>query len=227
MIFIKLLSSTGHRSPGRLRCAPFRCGRTALRNNSTKPKSKLTEENERLVEKLCKQQESIESQRLRSEVLVYEGQLTPSVRRIKMFSLTTTFLGLVAYPFLFKKASSQKKSALAHVFVGWTLIMVIFSPLALNYITKRYISELRFNRDTRTFRAITFNLFNLRTETQFKQADVLVPLVPGLFTSFQVRKKPMFMDPAYVQDIPAYQHMLGHDKPLTDRPPANRNQRFN
>lgn len=192
-----------------------------MRNNSTKPKSKLTEENERLVERLAKQQESIESQRLRSEVLVYEGQLTPSVRRIKMFSLTTTFVGLIAYPFLFKKASSQKKSAIAQVFVGWTLIMVIFSPLALNYITKRYISELRFNRDTRTFRAITYNLFNLRKETHFKAADVRVPMVPGMFTSFLVRKQPMFMDPAYVQDIPAYQHMLGYDKPLTGQSSAN------
>ena len=221
MVLIRFLYSNGHRSLGCLRCAPFRSGRTALRNNSTKPKSKLTAENEERIEKLFKQQQSIEQQQARSEVLVYEGQLTPSVRRIKVFSLTTTFLGLVAYPFMFKKASSTKKSAFAHVFVGWTLIMVIFSPLALNYVTKRYITELRFNRDTRTFRAITLSFFNRQVETRFKQADVHVPLVPGLFTSFLVRKRPMFMDPAYVQDVAAYQHLLGHDKPITGRSPKS------
>lgn len=212
MILIKFLRN-GHRSLDRLATG----NRTVLRNNSTKPKSKLTAENEERVEKLFLQQQSVEQQQARSEVLVYEGQLTPNVRRIKVFSLTTTFLGLVCYPFMFKKASRSKKSAFAHVFVGWTLIMVIFSPLALNYITKRYITELRFNRDTRTFRAITLNFFNRRVETRFKAADVHVPLVPGMFTSFLVRKRPMFMDPAYVQDIAAFQHLLGHDKPITNR----------
>lgn len=185
--------------------------RTTLRTNSTKP-NKLANENEELVEKLFNQPQPKQSPI--KEILVYEGQLTPNVRRIKAFSLTTTFLGLVCYPFMFKKASNSKKSAIAHVFVGWTLIMVIFSPLALNYVTKRYITQLRFNRETRTFRAFTLNLFNRQVVTKFKQDDVQVPMVPGLFTSFLVNKKPMFMDPAYVQDTQAYQHLLGYDKPF-------------
>lgn len=215
MFLIKFLNSKVHLNLIRLKLSSSKIKSSSLRNNSTNSKNKITSENEQLVQKLIN--ESGEQSTLpKNEILVYEGQLTPNVRRIKIFSLSTTFLGLVCYPFMFKKASNSNKSALAHVFVGWTLIMVIFSPLALNYITKRYITELRFNKNTKTFRAITLNLFMRQIETKFKQDDVVVPMIPGLFTSFTVNKKPLFMDPAYVLDIKAYQHLLGHDKPTKE-----------
>ena len=218
MILIRYLNCKSINSLKRFKgCRP-------LRNNSTKSKPNEAEEKEVLNNReiLMKQvfdesNEELKKQieiRLRSGTLVYKGQLTPNVKRIKLFSLTTTFLGLVCYPFLFKKASESNKSAIAHVFVGWTFIMVIFSPLLLHFITKRYITELRFNRGTKQFNAYTLNLFNRQVLTRFKQDDVHVPLIPGLFTTFLVRKKPLFMDPAFVKDIPAYQHLLGHDKPI-------------
>lgn len=51
-------------------------------------------------------------------------------------------------------------------------------------------------------------------QTKFRPSDVKVPEVPGMFTSFLVDGKPLFVDPALFDDPEHYVRIMGYDKPI-------------
>jgi transmembrane protein 70 len=48
----------------------------------------------------------------------------------------------------------------------------------------------------------------------FTTDDIIVPDVPGMFTSFQVKGSPLFVDPRLFDDPGHYVKMMGYDKPI-------------
>lgn len=59
----------------------------------------------------------------------------------------------------------------------------------------------------------------------FKPDDVYVPDVPGMFVSFHIKGKPVFVDPKYFEYPEHYAKLMGYDKPLDfkllEKLPAN------
>lgn len=45
-------------------------------------------------------------------------------------------------------------------------------------------------------------------------SDVKVPEVPGMFTSFMVAKRPLFIEPTLFEDPDHYARIMGLDKPI-------------
>lgn len=148
--------------------------------------------------------------------LVYVGSLESQVKRVKIFSLATSTLGLVCQPIILNKSLDSSTSKIAIIFVGWTCLAVICSPLLLNYVTKRYITRLTFNQQTGMFTASTLNFINRPKQLTFDRNDVHVPAVPGMFTSFKVKGCPLLLDPSLVIDKQAYMHLMGYDKPIDE-----------
>ena len=48
----------------------------------------------------------------------------------------------------------------------------------------------------------------------FKTTDVVVPTVPGMFTTFLIKNKPYFVDLDSFKDIDHYGRLMGYDKPI-------------
>jgi hypothetical protein len=48
----------------------------------------------------------------------------------------------------------------------------------------------------------------------FTADDVVVPDVPGMFTSFQIKGVPLFVDPRLFDDPAHYARIMGYDKPI-------------
>jgi len=48
----------------------------------------------------------------------------------------------------------------------------------------------------------------------FTTDDVAVPDVPGMFTSFQIKGIPLFVDPRLFDEPEHYAKMMGYDKPI-------------
>lgn len=44
--------------------------------------------------------------------------------------------------------------------------------------------------------------------------DIQVPDVPGMFTTFQVGKQSLFVDPSLFTDPNHYVRLMGYDKPI-------------
>lgn len=149
--------------------------------------------------------------------LVYIGNLTQTMKRVKYFSLSTSAIGIVAQAFVVNSALQATggfsfKLAFA-AFIGTTIIL---TPFLLNFLTKRYVTELYFDAEKKLFTAATLNFVNQRRYTTFAASDVSIPTVDWPFTTFVVGKKPFLLDPSQFSESAAYEHLMGYDKPLEE-----------
>lgn len=144
--------------------------------------------------------------------LEYEGNLTRVVKGVKLFSLSTSSLGLAIQSILYLKMSGSETHNWVFVFAGSIATIVLMSPLLLHYITKRYVTHLYYEPESRTFTTCSLTLFNRKRVTTFKAEDVAIPLVRGPFTTYTVSRKPFFIDPLAFKDISVFEHLVGYDK---------------
>lgn len=49
---------------------------------------------------------------------------------------------------------------------------------------------------------------------EFKQSDVVIPDVPGMFTTFLAKGVPLFIEPKQFSDPDQYIKLMGFDKPI-------------
>lgn len=54
----------------------------------------------------------------------------------------------------------------------------------------------------------------IHLQTKFKLEEVVVPEVPGMFTTFMAGGKSMFVDPSLFPDPTHYIKIMGYDKPI-------------
>lgn len=146
-------------------------------------------------------------------VVVYRGNLSTFIKATKLISLSSSAMGLAAQPLLLRASSSVSPTAIACL----GLVVVAFTyvtPLLLHWITRKYVTEMRFDPRSRTFTATTISFFLVPKRVHFRASDVHVPDVPGLFTTFLANDRPLFVDFRQFDDIEAFRHLMGYDKPL-------------
>ncbi|XP_041375704.1 transmembrane protein 70 homolog, mitochondrial-like [Gigantopelta aegis] len=156
--------------------------------------------------------------------LIYGGPLAQMIKVVKTFSITTSAIGLCLQPYLL--LHSEGHSIIAKVAVGITLSFFVFvTPLLIHFISKKYVTDCYWNKDTNEFRATTISLLLRRKVLKFTPEDVVVPDVPGMFTSIIIKGRPLFMDPKFFYSREAYIQMMGYDKPLEwELPNTDENQ---
>ncbi|KAI4471840.1 hypothetical protein MML48_1g21128 [Holotrichia oblita] len=133
---------------------------------------------------------------------LYYGILTPHIRAVKWFSLTTSAASLLAQPFLINTLYASNNVALliaACSFIGFFTFATRFCYILLRknmlhiWITIVAGSEFK---------------------TEFTPEDVKIPEVPGMFTTFVAKGKAMFLEPRFFNDPSHYAKIMGYDKPM-------------
>eukprot|EP00095_Tigriopus_kingsejongensis_P006749 maker-scaffold1404_size42976-snap-gene-0.11 protein:Tk06749 transcript:maker-scaffold1404_size42976-snap-gene-0.11-mRNA-1 annotation:"GK24268" len=150
---------------------------------------------------------------------VYRGILSTQIKLVKGFSLTTSLIGLSCQPVLYHYIQQQGGASVGVVIVtGAFLSFFTFAtPLLIHFISKKYVTELRYNRLEDSYTAITYSLLLTKKEIKFRLQDVHVPDIPGMFTTFKARNVPLFVDGSQF-DVPQhYGKIMGYDKPLNLR----------
>ncbi|KAL5293138.1 TMEM70 family protein [Megaselia abdita] len=145
---------------------------------------------------------------------IYTGSLASRMKAVKLFSLTTSITGAAVQPTLLEQSMKVGGTAMAIAACGVAGFFTIVTPLLLHFVTKKYVTELYFNKKTGEYTAITISLVLTRQETTFKPEDVTVPEVPGMFTSFEVNNKSLFLEPSLFPDPEHYVKIMGYDKPV-------------
>ncbi|XP_055690831.1 transmembrane protein 70 homolog, mitochondrial [Lutzomyia longipalpis] len=145
---------------------------------------------------------------------VYEGPLSSRIKAVKIFSLSTSIAGLAAQPIVIEQASKIGGTFMVVLMSGFVGFFTFVTPFLLHWITKKYVTVLKYNPPTEEYTARTISFFLLPTYTKFKVSDVRVPDVPGMFTSFHVGKKAFFVDPRQFPDTSHYVKIMGYDKPI-------------
>ncbi|ALC43473.1 CG7506 [Drosophila busckii] len=145
---------------------------------------------------------------------IYFGTLAPRMKVVKLFSLSTSLAGLAAQPILMEQGMKIGGTGMAVFLCSVGGFFTFVTPLLLHFVTKKYVTELHYNPATQEYTATTISLLLMKIQTKFKASDVTVPEVPGMFTSFVVNKRPLFVDPALFEDPEHYVRLMGYDKPI-------------
>lgn len=101
------------------------------------------------------------------EVSVYQGKYTNQILRVKMFSLTTSVMGLVAQPVLWHKGLEVGGAGLSMLMCSVAGIFTFVTPLLLHFVTKKYVIDIKYNEKTDEYTCVTISFFLFRNEVKF------------------------------------------------------------
>lgn len=146
---------------------------------------------------------------------IYQGILSTQIKLVKTFSLTTSLIGLASQPLIYYKIQTSANVALAIGAGTFISFFTFATPLLIHWISKKYVTKVFYNRKLDAYTAVTYNFWLRHKKVQFKPEDVVVPDIPGMFTTFKVNNTPMFVDAAMFSDIRHFGKIMGYDKPLT------------
>lgn len=96
--------------------------------------------------------------------LIYEGKFGSRIKRVKLFSLTTSLMGLAAQPVLFQKGVEMSGYGLGTALCGIAGIFTFVTPILLHLVTKKYVIELRYDPKTDEYIATTVSIFLMRND---------------------------------------------------------------
>ncbi|KAM3964459.1 transmembrane protein 70 homolog, mitochondrial [Aphomia sociella] len=145
---------------------------------------------------------------------IYYGPLTPQIKAVKIFSLSSSIAGLIAQPIIIKEASTIGSTSLLIALSSVVGFFTFITPILLHVITKKYVTKIEYDDATSTYKATTINFFLVEKELDFKPEDVDVPDVPGMFTTMNAKGKPLFIEARHFTNPVHYAKIMGYDKPM-------------
>ena len=157
--------------------------------------------------------------------LVYKSRLESQLFRAKILSLSSSIIGIGIIPFLI--TSLKDASILANILVfGTSSFFILATPVLFQYVTRRHVNRMHYNSETDTFTVFLYNFFLMEYKLVFKASDILVPDLPGMFTSFKIKNlnRSLFVDYDQVTDKSIVVRILGFDKPIDINKYDNKNK---
>lgn len=90
---------------------------------------------------------------------IYTGKFTRQIIRVKMFSLTTSAMGLVAQPVLWQKGLEVSGTGLSVVVCSVAGLFIFVTPVLLHLVTKKYLIDIKYNKKTDEYTCMTVSFF--------------------------------------------------------------------
>lgn len=97
---------------------------------------------------------------------IYYGPLTPQIKAVKVFSLSSSVAGLLAQPIIIREAATIGSTSLLIALCSVVGFFTFVTPLLLHFITKKYVTEISYDPTTSTYKATTINFFLTPKEVQ-------------------------------------------------------------
>lgn len=111
----------------------------------------------------CRQNSTSTSQTT-SKNQIYLGPLTPKIRAVKVFSLSTSVIGIGAQPLLIDKASQLGGTSIVILVCSFVGFFTFITPLVLHFITKKYVTEINYDAVKDEYTATTLSIFLRKKE---------------------------------------------------------------
>ena len=102
---------------------------------------------------------------------IYQGILSTQIKLVKGFSLTTSAIGISCQPLLFMQMNASGANLALMGGIGAFLSLFTFAtPLLIHYVSKKYVTEIKFNKLEDTYTAITYSFFLRKKEVSIFSA---------------------------------------------------------
>lgn len=92
-------------------------------------------------------------------VKIYSGNLTGKFWRLKLFSMSTSVVGLCAQPVLVEKGAQLAGTAGVIALCSIGGFFCFITPVLLHFVVKKYVIEMEHNPTTDEYTATTISLF--------------------------------------------------------------------
>ena len=121
---------------------------------------------------------------------IYQGILSTQIKLVKAFSLTTSAIGIGCQPILLM--NMQQQSANIAVMAGAGAFLSFFTlatPILIHHISKKYVTQLNYNKLEDTYTAITYNFFLRKKEVwinfvQTCKCNIFSLIFPTVYFNF-------------------------------------------
>lgn len=90
---------------------------------------------------------------------IYTGKFTRQIIRVKMFSLATSAMGLVAQPVLWQKGLEVSGTGLSVLICSVAGLFIFVTPVLLHLVTKKYVIDIKYNKKTDEYTCMTVSFF--------------------------------------------------------------------
>lgn len=114
---------------------------------------------------------------------IYYGPLTPQIKGVKVFSLSSSIAGLIAQPIIIREAANIGSTSLLVALCSVVGFFTFVTPILLHIITKKYVTEINYNPETSTYKATTITFFLARKK-------VCLNKIQAHFWSYKPAHKP-------------------------------------
>ena len=125
--------------------------------------------------------------------LIYEGPLSKKIRAIKLFSMSTSILSLVCAPVLVFSSNAETSILLKAFLASTVLTLGLSTTFFLHWLTRVYVHKMFFHPHSGTFAVETYNFFGITTRRRFSVADVRIPEVESVFSTFHAHNIRYFL----------------------------------
>lgn len=100
-------------------------------------------------------------------ILYILGTLSPQIRAVKVFSLTTSIVGVCAQPMLYQKATELGSSTPVIVAIcGFIGFFTFITPFLIHFVTKKYVIELNYDALQKEYIATIINFFLVKKQVK-------------------------------------------------------------
>nr|XP_018917198.1 PREDICTED: uncharacterized protein LOC109044111 [Bemisia tabaci] len=144
-------------------------------------------------------------------VRIYEGPLATRLKRTKLFSFTTSAVGITGFPVVAEQIQKFPEKT------GWYLavlsVMSFFSfgtPVLLQLLASKYILYIDYNQSKDLYTLYTYTLFFGLKPASFNATDVSTVSTP--LASVSIRGKGYLLEASNFTDLNHYKRMVGYDK---------------
>lgn len=90
---------------------------------------------------------------------IYYGTLTPKIKAVKIFSLTTSATGLLAQPLLIEQGSKIGGTPMIVLVCSFVGFFTFITPILIHFITKKYVTEINYDKISQEYEATTISFF--------------------------------------------------------------------
>lgn len=101
--------------------------------------------------------------------IIYTGKFQSRIIRVKLFSLSTSFMGFSAQPVLLEKGMELGGAGLATFLCTLAGIFTFVTPVLLHFITKKYVIKITHDPKTDEYVATTISFFLMKNEVKFER----------------------------------------------------------
>lgn len=146
----------------------------------------------------------------KSREVIYKGRLQREILRVKIFSMTTSIMGIVFQPILYQQASSLPVLLATGTVAGF---FTFVTPVLLHQLAKRHVNTITYSEKEDNYIAHTTSFFFKDIKIPIAPGEAKVPGNGGMFTTLEVRGIPLMVEMEAFEKSHLIR-LLGYDKPL-------------